>query len=152
MRNTIIKSISKGKFISVARNISTDGVDDKLYKTSSLRGHITNRKVYSGIKVCEYEERADVKRERAEGKEKQKPTWWSWVDYPYIAKHNTKGIEYLVVKCYGTTKVKSEYFVDGEKTPKSALRGHFKAQNTTMGRCMFIPLNEVVAINGKPIR
>ena len=102
--------------------------------------------------VCAYEKRTDVQKERAEGKEKQKPSWWSWVDFPYIARHNSKGTLYLVVKTSKRTKIKSEYFVDGRKTLKSALSEHFKASSTDIGRCVFIPINEITHINGKPIR
>lgn len=148
MKTTIIK----GQFISVTRNLSTESVDEKLYKTSSLRGHITNEQKYSSVMVCAYEKLADVKKERADGKEKQKPSWWSWVDFPYIAQHKSKGTQYLVVKTTTRTKIKSDYFVDGRKTLKSALSEHFKASSSDIGRCIFIPINEITHINGKPIK
>ena len=153
MKDLIIKSIVKGRFISVERSISTKGVDEKLYLKSSLRGHITNTQVYSGIRVCNYEELAEVKAERAEGKERQRPTWWHWVVYPYIVEHNTKGTQYLMVKTCKKTRCKSEYFVDGMKTLKSSLGEHFKASsNKELGRCVFIPIDEIVAINKRVLK
>ena len=149
-KEMIMGMIRLGRTISVIRCLPTDRVDEKLYKTSSLRGHISNTQTYSSIRVCDYEHLAIVQDERANGKEKQRPQWWHWQEgqYPYFAKHNSKGTEYLVVKTQKNTHIKSEYFVDGQKTLKRSIQEHFKATNPNIGRVIHIPLDEIVAING----
>ena len=149
-KQAIKELIRLGRTISVIRCCPTDRVDEKLYKTSSLRGHISNTQTYSSIRVCNYEHLAVVKAERVNGKEKERPQWWHWQEgqYPYFAKHNTKDTEYLVVKVQKNTHIKSEYFVDGNKTLKRSIQEHFKATNPYIGRVIHIPLDEIVAING----
>ncbi|MBR6517662.1 MAG: hypothetical protein IKT40_12595 [Bacilli bacterium] len=132
MRNSILK-LQRGQFISVVTNYPTTKVDDDLYKKidkmpNPMFGRITKRTEFSGVRVCEYENMAQVIAEREQGKEAREP-WYDWVNFPYIAVGKKNLNEYLVVKTTPTMQTKVTYFVDGIETDYSLIEKYFKAKS-----------------------
>ena len=142
---------NKGQFISVLQVQGTDACDKKLRKNSALRGRVTREVYYTACRVCDYENMSQVKEKRAEGIEATKPTWWTWVEFPYFAQHITKGTEYFVVKPT-TEKPKVQYYLDGKPINKKDFPNDFLKSQDKESLVYMITLSEVVAINQQQVR
>lgn len=145
MKNTLKDLISAGKIISVTCFKGIADCDDKLYKTSSLRGRVTAVQTYTNCRVCEYENLAEVKEMRAAGIEAKKPTWWHWVDYPYFAQHNNRPTEYLVLK---KADIHTQYYLDGVPINKSDYEAEFLKTTHKDMLVNMVKLADVVEVKG----
>ena len=111
---SIVVKCAKGQFLSIVAETNVSEMDEKQYKKSPFLGRLTKRTTYNAVRFCDYENLSSTKEKREQGIEAQKPTWWEWVEFPYVARHKSKGTKYIVVK--PTDKYPtSEYFIDGIK-------------------------------------
>ena len=116
----IITKCSKGQFLTITTATTAVEMDEKQYKKSPYLGRLTKETTYSAVRFCDYENLASTIEKREQGIEAQKPTWWEWVEFPYIAKHKSKGTLYVVVK--PTSEIpSSKFFLDGIEIKKAEI-------------------------------
>ena len=132
MKNSVLK-LQRGQWLSVATMYPTEKMDSELLKKvggqpNPFFGRITKRTEYSGLRVCEYENMAQVIAEREQGKEAREP-WYEWINFPYIARGKKNGNEYLVVKTTPTFQAKVTYYLDGVEVEFSEIAHAFKAKS-----------------------
>lgn len=122
----IVTKCAKGQFMTIVAETSVADMDSKQLKKSEYLGKLTKRTTYTSVRFCDYENLASTKEKREQGIEAMKPTWWEWVNFPYIAKHKTKGTLYVVVKPIGTDIPTSEYFDNGKPIATDLVKPHLK--------------------------
>lgn len=106
------KKCGKGQFLSIVMEKGTSDVDNDQKVKSPYRGRITKRTVFSSVRFCDYENMQKTIEKREQGIEAVSPTWWHWVDFPFVAANNKTNELYIVVKATNVVP-KSEYFCDG---------------------------------------
>ena len=114
-----LTEINKGQFFSIGTLTPTEDMDRKMLKKNNpLRGRVTRKTYYEGVRFVDYENMAPVKEKRENGVEVTKPSY-DWVEFPYIAKYKTRPNKlYAVVRTTKNVNIKSRYFVDGVEVKK----------------------------------
>ena len=150
MEKTILK-LQKGQLLSVVTMYPTSKVDGDLYKKvdgmpNPFFGRISKRTEFSNIRVCDYENLAQVQAERAEGKEPREP-WYKWVNFPYIAEGKKNGNKYLVVKPMANLSCKVTYYLDGAEVDYRDIAHAFKAKSREeVSRVLTLQLDYITRI------
>lgn len=138
----IITKCSKGQFLTITTATTAVEMDEKQYKKSPYLGRLTKETTYSAVRFCDYENLASTIEKREQGIEAQKPTWWEWVEFPYIAKHKSKGTLYVVVK--PTTEIpSSKFFLDGIEIKKAEIADGLKKESAKDSAVYMIKLDSV---------
>lgn len=125
LENIIVKC-TKGQFMTIVAETSVADMDSKQLKKSDYLGRLTKRTTYTSVRFCDYENLASTKEKREQGIEASKPTWWEWVNFPYIARHKTNGTLYVVVKPIEGNYPTSEYFDKGNPIATDLVKPHLK--------------------------
>lgn len=121
----IVEKCVKGQFLTIVAETSISDMDGKQLKKSPYLGQLRKETTYTAVRFCDYENLASTKEKREQGIEAQKPTWWEWVKFPYIARHKTKGTLYVVVK--PTTEYpSSKYFLNGVEVSSELVKPNLK--------------------------
>mgnify|MGYP003301304749 FL=1 len=142
-----IYSLRLGQFLRVSTATTCADMNEKqLKRKSPYLDRLSKKNTYVGVRLCDYENMGTTKEKREQGIEAITPTWWSWVRFPYIARHNTKGTLYLVVKTTTTTDIGAEYFVDGNKVLKSEVKDYLRKESEDMPLVCMLKLDSITEI------
>lgn len=143
-----IYSLKLGQFLKVSTATSVADMNEKqLKRKSPYLDRLSKTNTYIGVRLCDYENMSATKEKREQGIEAVVPTWWSWVRFPYIARHNTKGTLYLVVKTTPTSDIKADFWVDGiTKVSKSELKPYLRKENEEKPQVCMLKLESITSI------
>jgi hypothetical protein len=139
----LIKRVQLGQFLSVTTIASTADMDAKQLKKSPYIGRVSKETCYTSVRLCDYENLASTKEKREQGVEAHKPTWWEWVEFPYIAKHKNNGTRYLVVKSIESVCPTSKFFLDGKEVRKADIADGLKKSNATNSSVYMLKLESI---------
>lgn len=138
----IVTKCNKGQFLTISTATTAVEMNEKQYKKSPYLGRITKETTYTAVRFCDYENLSSTIEKREQGIEAQKPTWWEWVEFPFIAKHKTKGTLYIVVK--PTTEIpSSKFFLDGIEVKKAEISDGLKKEGNKDSSVYMIKLDSV---------
>ena len=143
----IVTKCAKGQFMTIVAETSIEDMDSKQLKKSSYLGKLTKRTTYTSVRFCDYENLASTKEKREQGIEATKPTWWEWVNFPYIARHKTKGTLYVVVKPIENDIPTSEYFENGKHIDSSLVKPHLKKTSGGGSSLYMLKLDSIVYLS-----
>lgn len=138
----IINKCAKGQFLTITTATTIAEMNEKQYKKSPYLNRVKRETTYSAVRFCDYENLATTIEKREQGIEAQKPTWWEWVEFPYIARHKTKGTLYVVVK--PTTEIpNSKYFLDGVEVKKAEIADGLKKESAKDSTVYMLKLDSI---------
>jgi hypothetical protein len=139
---SIVKKCVKGQFLTITTATTSVEMDEKQLKKSPYLGRITKETTYKAVRFCDYEHLTSTIEKREQGIEAQKPTWWEWVEFPFIARHKSKGTLYVVVK--PTSEIPTaKYFLDGIEVTKSDIADGLRKESGKESAVYMIKLNSV---------
>lgn len=138
----VITKCAKGQFLTITTATTAVEMNEKQYKKSPYLDRITKETTYKAVRFCDYENLSSTKEKREQGIEATAPTWWEWVEFPFIARHKSKGTLYVVVK--PTTEIPTaKFFLDGIEVKKADISDGLRKESAKESTVYMIKLNSV---------
>lgn len=144
---TIVTKCAKGQFMTIVAETSIEDMDAKQLKKSIYLGKLKKQTTYRSVRFCDYENLASTKEKRENGTEATAPTWWEWIEFPYIARHKTKGTKYLVVKPIESEIPTTQYFSCGNPIETELVKPHLKKTSVNGSSVYMLKLESIVYLS-----